>query len=89
MTADHLPKIAAPGPGALDIYGYSGRGIGPGTVFGAAAARWALGAGDAAALPLPVSAPAPERATGLRAAAAEAGAAATHLLEAARRRVGL
>jgi glycine/D-amino acid oxidase-like deaminating enzyme len=34
MTSDHLPKIVRLGPNALSIFGYSGRGIGPGTVFG-------------------------------------------------------
>lgn len=38
MTGDHLPKIMRFGPQGLVIFGYSGRGIGPGTVFGAAAA---------------------------------------------------
>jgi glycine/D-amino acid oxidase-like deaminating enzyme len=79
MTSDHLPKIARLGPGALDIYGYSGRGIGPGTVFGTAAAEWAL-TGDEAALPLAPVAPRRERLTGLRAAGFEAGAAAAHLV---------
>lgn len=37
MTSDHIPKILRPGPRALCIFGYSGRGIGPGTCFGKAA----------------------------------------------------
>ena len=39
MTSDHLPKVLSFGPKALSIFGYSGRGIGPGTVFGKSAAR--------------------------------------------------
>lgn len=39
MTSDHLPKVLSFGPNALSIFGYSGRGIGPGTVFGKGAAR--------------------------------------------------
>lgn len=34
MTAGHVPKIVAFGPNAYACFGYSGRGIGPGTVFG-------------------------------------------------------
>ena len=42
MTSDHLPKVVAFGPKALSVFGYSGRGIGPGTVFGKRAARTLL-----------------------------------------------
>lgn len=38
VTADHLPKIVAFGPNAYACFGYSGRGSGPGTVFGTQAA---------------------------------------------------
>ncbi len=47
MTADHIPKIVRFGPDALSIYGYSGRGIAPGTLFGAKAAVALTGSGDA------------------------------------------
>jgi len=46
MTSDHLPRIVRLGPNALSIYGYSGRGIGPGTLFGACAASFLAGKGD-------------------------------------------
>jgi len=36
MTKDHLPKIVELGPNAYSVFGYSGRGIGPGTTFGKA-----------------------------------------------------
>ncbi len=39
MTGDHLPKAVRIGPNGLTVFGYSGRGIGPGTVFGKQAAR--------------------------------------------------
>ncbi len=39
MTSDHLPRILRMGPRGLSIFGYSGRGIAPGTVFGKAAAQ--------------------------------------------------
>ena len=38
MTSDHIPKIVRFGPDALMVFGYSGRGIAPGTLFGARAA---------------------------------------------------
>ncbi len=34
MTDDHIPKIYRFGKNAYSIFGYSGRGIGPGTYFG-------------------------------------------------------
>ena len=34
MTDDHIPKILRIGQNAYSIFGYSGRGIGPGTFFG-------------------------------------------------------
>ena len=34
MTDDHIPKILRIGQNAYSIFGYSGRGIGPGTYFG-------------------------------------------------------
>lgn len=56
MTGDHIPKILRLGPDALACFGYSGRGIGPGTVFGTQTAR-ALLSGDEGHLPLsPVAA---------------------------------
>ena len=56
MTADKLPKIAAIGPQAISLYGYSGRGIGPATSMGTAAAQWAMGA-DESTLPVAISCP--------------------------------
>ena len=79
MTGDHLPRIDRLGEGAIDIHGYSGRGIGPGTVFGAAAAAWARD-GDEDALPLPLSTPSVGRLAGLRGAVLDAGAAAAHFI---------
>lgn len=77
MTSDHVPKVVEFGPGGLAVFGYSGRGIGPGTVFGTAAAR-ALVSGETTGLPI---APAPrhaERLPGLQALWYEAGATLTH-----------
>ena len=52
MTSDHIPKIIDAGPNALAVFGYSGRGISPGTVFGRAAARRLLGRATEADLPV-------------------------------------
>lgn len=77
MTCDHIPKILNFGPNALAPFGYSGRGIGPGTVFGAATAS-ALLSGDLSGLPVtPVRHYAPRFCTP-RAAYYEAGATITH-----------
>jgi glycine/D-amino acid oxidase-like deaminating enzyme len=78
MTGDHLPRIHRIGPEAFAIYGYSGRGIGPGTVFGQAAAR-ALLRGENDGLPVaPVDAH-HERLAGLKTLIYEAGARLIHL----------
>lgn len=50
MTEEYLPKLMIPGPDALIAFGYSGRGIGPGTLFGKSMAE-ALISGDMSALP--------------------------------------
>ncbi len=77
MTSDHVPKIVAFGPNALACFGYSGRGIGPGTVFGAAAAKALVGAGENV-LPVEPVEHYSERFTGARAVFYELGAAFAH-----------
>ncbi|WP_253379366.1 FAD-binding oxidoreductase [Notoacmeibacter sp. MSK16QG-6] len=79
MAADHLPKVQVLGPSGLSIFGYSGRGIAPGTVFGSAAARYLVNK-DETALPLPVSDDHSETMTGARAAYYELGATIVHAL---------
>lgn len=81
MTSDHIPKVIGIGPGGLSIYGYSGRGIGPGTVFGTRAAR-ALLQGETDGLPLAIQ---PRHTEPLRHARAlwyELGARAVHTVSA-------
>ena len=78
MTTEHLPKILDL-QGGYACFGYSGRGIGPGTLFGTAMAE-ALLSGDHSYLPVP---PAKEHAipfAGLRSAYYETGATLTHLI---------
>jgi glycine/D-amino acid oxidase-like deaminating enzyme len=79
MTADHLPRIVSLGERAVAVYGYSGRGIAPGTVFGTAVGDYVLGA-DPSALPLPPTTFGREPLAGLKRLWFEAGATAFHLV---------
>ena len=81
MTGDHLPRILRLGPRALAVYGYSGRGIAPGTVFGAAAAE-ALLADDARGLPVPPTDSHSEAFAALRTLGFEMAARTVHLMAA-------
>ncbi len=82
MTNDHIPKIVAFGPNAYACFGYSGRGIGPGTVFGTQAAV-ALLEDKPDELPLMPIEAYTERFTRLRATYYECGATLAHALSAA------
>jgi L-pipecolate oxidase len=77
MTGDHIPKVVAFGPGAYAVFGYSGRGIAPGTVFGRSAAI-ALIEDDPAALPLAPVTRHSERFATAKAAWYETGASLVH-----------
>nr|WP_254892472.1 FAD-dependent oxidoreductase [Roseovarius sp. A-2] len=54
MTPDQLPRLVDLGPRAIGSYGYSGRGIAPGTMFGQAIANY-LHTDDPDMLPLKLS----------------------------------
>lgn len=77
MTSDHIPKIVKFGINAYSVFGYSGRGIAPGTVFGRALARTLLelSQGD---LPLAVTENYSERFTRTKASYYEFGAKLIH-----------
>lgn len=79
MTSDHMPKIAEIGPGGVAIFGYSGRGIAPGTVFGRAAAEWIVSK-DPTCLPIAPDAARKEAFTYFKRKWFEYGAAAAHLV---------
>ncbi len=81
MTGDHVPKILSLGPRGYACFGYSGRGIGPGTVFGTAAAR-ALLRDDPGRLPLRPVPRHDERFAQARATYYEFGAIAAHAVAA-------
>ncbi|WP_299664127.1 FAD-binding oxidoreductase [uncultured Ruegeria sp.] len=81
MTSDHIPKITQIGPNALAAHGFSGRGIGPGTVFGRLMAESLLN-DDPSLLPVPPVSEHSENWTGLRRAVFETGAALTHFVKA-------
>jgi len=78
-TGDHLPRISQPQPGIVAAYGYNGRGISTGTVFGPSLADYALDE-DADALPLPLSPMTPEPWRALRAFGIELGARTYHFI---------
>ncbi|MCD9149684.1 NAD(P)/FAD-dependent oxidoreductase [Pseudophaeobacter flagellatus] len=79
MTSEHLPKIQKLTDGYV-CFGYSGRGIGPGTLFGQQIAK-ALISGDETALPLPACTDHRLPFAGLRGAYYETGATLTHLIK--------
>ncbi|CAM5762954.1 FAD-dependent oxidoreductase [Labrys miyagiensis] len=79
MTTDHIPKIVEFGPHAYASFGYSGRGIAPGTVFGTQAAA-ALLEESPAGLPMEPVKHYSERFTGIKAAYYELGATLTHMI---------
>ena len=79
MTADHMPKIIDFGPNAISLFGYSGRGIAPGTVFGKAAAEWAV-SGDPERLPVMPQGFKRESFTPIKRMYYGLGAAASHLI---------
>jgi len=74
---DHLPHIVEFGPNAFSIFGYSGRGIAPGTVFGSAAAEYML-SGDLSYLPIKPVRSYTERFTSIKGVFYEFGATAFH-----------
>jgi glycine/D-amino acid oxidase-like deaminating enzyme len=80
MTSDHIPKVVQVGPGGYAVFGYSGRGIAPGTVFGTAAAR-ALIEDRPDAFPLTVQGNYSERITMIKSAYYEMGATLTHAID--------
>ncbi|CUH64483.1 Gamma-glutamylputrescine oxidoreductase [Thalassovita gelatinovora] len=81
MTGDHIMKVLSLGPSAYSIFGYSGRGIAPGTVFGTLAAQAILH--DAPDLfPAPVVARHRENLTAAKGAYYEFGATMAHAVQA-------
>ncbi|WP_323780841.1 FAD-binding oxidoreductase [Thalassovita sp.] len=81
MTGDHILRVLSLGPSAYSIFGYSGRGIAPGTVFGTLAAQAILhDAPDL--LPVPVVAQYRESLTAAKGAYYEFGATMVHAVQA-------
>jgi len=80
----HDPRPSATsrrgGKQRIGDYGYNGRGIGPGTVFGRAVAKY-FKTGEKAALPFPVTQNPSEPFAGLRGLAIEAGARIFHFID--------
>jgi glycine/D-amino acid oxidase-like deaminating enzyme len=81
MSSDHIPKIQRLGDNGLSVFGYSGRGIAPGTIFGRITAD-ALVSGDYTSLPLQAQDNYEIKLPAIRQAFYETGASASHLLPA-------
>lgn len=79
MTSDHVPKLVRSGPGLYAIFGYSGRGIAPGTAVGMALGHGIV-SGDMSNVPLQAIETYTESFTRLRSATIEAGARLAHML---------
>ena len=79
MTNSHIPKIVKLGNNAYSIYGYSGRGIGPGTYFGKAVAECLLNNNEDYLPVSPVN-DNQEQFRSIKSKAFELGATARHLL---------
>ena len=80
MTKEKLPKIWRFGPNAYACFGYSGRGIAPGSAFGQRLAPCLLDQNEEVLPLVPVNAN-PTRATRLSGAFIEAGTTLTHLVK--------
>ena len=78
MTADSLPRFHMYAPGVVGFSGYNGRGIAPGTVFGAILADLICGDSQLSELPLPVTQPKAARFRGLREGLYRAGSRVLH-----------
>lgn len=78
MTSDSLPRFHAYAPRVIGFSGYNGRGIAPGTAFGAILADLVLGKTQLSELPLPVTEPQAARFRGLREGLYRAGSEALH-----------
>jgi glycine/D-amino acid oxidase-like deaminating enzyme len=76
-TTDSLPKIVHFGPNAIQIFGYGGRGIGTGTIFGRCAADYIL-TGDTNDLPIQPVSSYHEHFTSLKSAYYELGSTTIH-----------
>lgn len=78
MTADSLPRFHVYAPRVIGFSGYNGRGIAPGTVFGALLADLISGETQLSELPLPVTEPKAARWRGVREGLYRAGSKALH-----------
>lgn len=83
MTDSYLPRVEQLGRSGVSIFGYSGRGIAPGTLFGKAAAGWTLGTGD---FPIDIVPPRPEKHIAAKGLSYEVGAVLAHFTDGRRSR---
>lgn len=81
LTNDHIPRFASPMPGWAMVWGYNGRGIAPGTVFGKALADF-VQSNDFDQMPLPQADVKAEAFTKTQSFFIELGAGAHHFINA-------
>ena len=79
MTRNNLPSFHQPDDNVWSITGYNGRGISPGTVFGRALARVAMG--DTGAMMLPASKVNPDQFRDVKGLFFKAGSLAKHFID--------
>lgn len=80
MTSDAVPRLHAFGPEAFGVFGYNGRGIAPGTVFGRELALHILGEKRQQDMILPMSGMKPAPLRGVKELYYEAGAQLAHMM---------
>lgn len=78
LTSNNIPRLARPHPDWLSIWGYNGRGIAPGTVFGRLLADLNLPGSDDVELPLQYSKLEAEKFIALQSFVIKFGATAYH-----------
>lgn len=78
MTGTYLPRVERRGQNGISIFGFSGRGISPGTLFGKAAAEWALATG---AFPIEITEARTEKRSFAKGLYYEIGATLTHFTD--------
>ena len=80
ITDTYLPRVANIGLRAISIYGYSGRGIGPGVLFGKCAADWVVNDNENA-FPVAITSDRPTLRHRAKAFLIETGACLSHLTD--------
>jgi glycine/D-amino acid oxidase-like deaminating enzyme len=84
VTGDNMPRFHRLAPNVISFSGFNGRGIAPGTAFGAVLADYISGRMGDSQLPLPATDPRETPFRRIREAAYEVGSQLAHLTSAYR-----